>query len=306
MSGHHHDEGDINDLGLQADLSMWQKKPLERRRILQLGVVGIGALLTSCSSATGSGGTGVGACVAEIPEETAGPYPADGSSGGPGDGDPVGTPPGPPTGANSGGSPLSAMQTDDGEAVNVLTRSGIVRSDIRTSLETSNTAAGVPTTINLQLVNSSSACAPLAGYAIYLWHCTREGEYSLYSEAVLEEDYLRGVQETDEDGMITFTTIFPACYTGRWPHVHFEIYPALDQATSAENKLHTSQLALPQTVCEAVYNNAEGYSGSVANLAQLSLDTDNVFSDGYASQMAAVTGSISKGYTVTLQVGLGI
>lgn len=297
MSGHHHDEGDINDLGLQADLSMWQKRPFERRRILQLGVVGIGAQLTGCSSAAGSGDAGGGVCVGEIPEETAGPYPANGSVGGPGDGDPVGTPPGPPP---------SAMQSGSNEAVNVLTRSGIVRSDIRTSLEMGNPVAGVPTTINLQLVNSSSACAPLAGYAIYLWHCTREGEYSLYSEAVLEEDYLRGVQETDEDGMVTFTTIFPACYTGRWPHVHFEIYPALAEATSAENKLHTSQLALPQTVCEAVYNSAEGYSGSVANLAQLSLDTDNVFSDGYASQMAAVTGSISKGYAITLQVGLGV
>ena len=85
------------------------------------------------------------------------------------------------------------MQTGDGEAVNVLTRSGVVRSDIRTSLETGNTAEGVPATFQLQLVNSNSACAPISGYAIYLWHCTREGEYSLYSDAVLEEDYLRGV-----------------------------------------------------------------------------------------------------------------
>lgn len=301
----HHGETDINDLGLQADLSMWQRRPLERRRILQMGLVGIGVLLSSCSSASGS--TGGGACVSEIPEETAGPYPANGSSGGPGDGDPVGTPPGPPSSnTSSNASPPSAMQSGDGDAVNVLTRSGIVRSDVRTSLETGNTAPGVPTTIQLQLVNASGACAPLAGYALYLWHCTRAGEYSLYSETVLEEDYLRGVQETDEDGMVTFQTIFPACYTGRWPHVHFELYPSLDQATSAANKLHTSQLALPQTVCEAVYNNAEGYSSSVANLAELSLDTDNVFSDGYALQMAAVTGSISKGYTVTLQVGLSV
>lgn len=86
----HHDENDINDLGLQADLSMWQKKPFERRR-LQLGAAGIGALLTSCSNASGSGYSGV-ACVAEIPEETTGPYPANGSVGGPGDGGPGGPP----------------------------------------------------------------------------------------------------------------------------------------------------------------------------------------------------------------------
>ena len=209
MSGHHDDGSDtngsdINDLGLQADLSMWGRRPLERRRILQMGMAGIGVLLTSCGTASGSssGGTAT-ACLAEIPEETAGPYPADGSVGGPGDGDPTGTPPGPangtpPSGPPPGESPVSAMQSDD--AVNVLIRSGIVRPDLRTSLETGNTAPGVPATINLQLVNSAGACEPLAGYAIYLWHCTREGEYSLYSENVLAEDFLRGVQATDGRG----------------------------------------------------------------------------------------------------------
>lgn len=303
ISGHHDDGTDVNDLGLQADLSIWGRKPLERRRILQMGLAGIGVLLTSCGTASGanSGGTGA-ACLAEIPEETAGPYPADGSVGGPGDGDPTGTPPDglPP----SGESPVSAMQS--GDAVNVLTRSGIVRKDVRTSLGTGNTALGVPATINLQLVNSAGACEPLAGYAVYLWHCTREGEYSLYSENVLEEDFLRGVQATNADGMVSFTTVFPACYAGRWPHVHFELYPSLELATSAANKLHTSQLALPRAVCEAVYTNAEGYSASVANLAQLTLETDNVFSDGYASQLAAVTGGVANGYTVTLQIGLDV
>ena len=297
---HHHDEPDINDLGLQADLSMWQKKPVERRRILQLGLAGIGTLLASRVAAQ--------TCVGAIPEETAGPYPADGSAGmGRPDGDPTGTPPGGGPGARppAGGTAPSAVQSS-GEAVNVLTRSGIVRSDIRTSLETGNTAEGVPATLTLQLVNTNSACAPLAGYALYLWHCNRAGEYSLYSEDVLEEDYLRGVQETDEDGMVTFTSIFPACYSGRWPHVHFEVYESAEQATSADNKLHTSQLALPQSVCEAVYTTAEGYENSVANLAALSLETDNVFSDGYDLQLAAVTGSVAKGYTITLQVGVNV
>ena len=313
---HQHDENDVNDLCLQADLSMWQKKPLERRRILQMGVVGIGALLASCSGAANgassggasSGGVDGAACVTQIPEETAGPFPADGSSGfGRPDGDPTGTPPGGGPGARpappSGAVPLSAAQFG---SVNVLTRSGIVRSDLKTSLATGNTAVGVPTTLTLQLVNSAAACAPLAGYAIYVWHCNRAGEYSLYSTDVLAEDYLRGVQATDADGMVAFETIFPACYAGRWPHIHFEIYPSLDAATSADNKLHTSQLAVPQAICEAVYNNVAGYEQSVTNLSQISLERDNVFSDGYASQLAAVTGSISKGYAMTLQVGVDV
>ena len=92
-----------------------------------------------------------------------------------------------------------------------------------------------------------------SGAAIYLWHCDRDGNYSLYSEAAADENYLRGVQEAADDGSLEFTTIFPACYAGRWPHMHFEVYESLDAATSASNKLRTSQLALPQDVCETVY-----------------------------------------------------
>jgi hypothetical protein len=48
----------------------------------------------------------------------------------------------------------------------------------------------------------------------------------------------------------------------------------------------------------------DGYSSSVSNLAQITLATDNVFSDGYDQQMAAVTGSVTAGYTATLTVGV--
>ena len=90
---------------------------------------------------------------------------------------------------------------------------------------------------------------------------------------------------------------------GRWPHIHFEVYPSLDEATSAGSKLKTSQLALPQEACEPVYATA-GYEQSVPNLAQTSLDSDMVFSDGYASQLATATGSVESGMTVKLNVGV--
>jgi hypothetical protein len=157
-------------LGLPADLRMWSRAPVHRRRLLKLGVLSVGAFLTGCSSSDGTGNGGDG-CASEIPEETAGPYPADGSQ----------------------------------QEPNVLERTGIVRSDIGTSLESGNTAEGVPITIELQLVDTSADCAPLVGYAVYLWHCNRAGEYSLYSTAVTAEDYLRGVQETDSEGKVGFT-----------------------------------------------------------------------------------------------------
>ena len=119
---------------------------------------------------------------------------------------------------------------------------------------------------------------------------------------IADENYLRGVQETDADGQVEFTTIFPAAYSGRWPHMHFEVYQSLADATSYTNKLRTSQLAIPEDTCNEVYDNVEGYEQSVTNLAQTSLDTDGVFSDGYSLQLAKVTGSVDEGYTLTLKV----
>lgn len=202
----------------------------------------------------------------EIPNETAGPYPGDGSNG-----------------------------------PNVLTQSGIVRSDIRSSFGTATgTAEGVPLTLELTLADNGS---PLAGAAVYLWHCDREGRYSLYSEGVTSENYLRGVQEADKNGKVTFTSIFPACYTGRWPHIHFEVYDSLDSATTPGTPTKTTQLAFPEDVCDKVYAE-DGYSQSVRNLSELSLETDNIFSDGHDLQLATVTGSVSRGYKAVLPVPL--
>ena len=130
---------------------------------------------------------------------------------------------------------------------------------------------------------------------------TGTGEYSLYSEDVASENYLRGVQEAGADGSLEFTSIFPAAYDGRWPHIHFEVYQSLDDATSATNKLRTSQLALPEDACNEVYA-TEGYEASVGNLASTSLSRDMVFSDGYSLQMATVTGSVDEGYVASLNI----
>ena len=107
------------------------------------------------------------------------------------------------------------------------------------------------------------------------------GRYSLYDGDIASENYLRGVQESDADGKLSFQTIFPAAYSGRWPHIHFEVYEDLDAATAASSKLRTSQIALPEDVCDRVFA-TPGYEQSVQNLAGTSLESDMVFSDGYA------------------------
>jgi protocatechuate 3,4-dioxygenase beta subunit len=139
---------------------------------------------------------------------------------------------------------------------------------------------------------------------VYLWHCDRDGNYSLYSQAAAGENYLRGAQEVDGNGTATFTSIFPACYSGRWPHIHFEVYASLADATSSGPIVKTSQIALPKEACEAVYATA-GYSQSVQNMAQVSLAGDNVFGDdGGTHQLATMSGDATKGYVAALTIGV--
>jgi protocatechuate 3,4-dioxygenase beta subunit len=274
----HEEEVHDHDRGLSFDLSTL----MSRRRALQLLAVGGLTTLVGCgTSSSGSSGTtastaattgaatAASATASVIPEETGGPYPADGSNG-----------------------------------VNVLTQSGIVRNDITTSFgSASATAEGVPLAIELTILDVSAGGTPLEGAAVYVWHCDRDGNYSLYSPAVTGENYLRGVQASDASGKLSFASIFPGAYSGRWPHIHFEVYPSLAEATAAGSKMITSQIALPEDACNLVYATS-GYEQSVQNLAQTSLETDNVFSDGFSTQLATATGSPGQGMAITLNVGV--
>lgn len=127
----------------------------------------------------------------------------------------------------------------------------------------------------------------------------------MYSSAISGENYLRGVQAADADGMVTFTTIFPGCYDGRMLQLHFEVDPTLAKAGSTSNRIKTSQFGFPVATCNEVYT-ATGYSASLRNFARISFATDNVFSDGTALQMPAMTGDIVNGYVATLTVGVSL
>jgi len=161
--------------------------------------------------------------------------------------------------------------------------------------------------LTLTVVNVNAACAPLAGYAVYLWHCDRSGNYSLYGGAA-GESYLRGVQVTDATGQVTFTTIFPACYDGRWPHMHFEIFSSLANATSGRYAVLTSQLAMPAAISTAVFADTTTYPSSATRFARVSLSSDGIFGDNTAAQVAQQTpsfvGSPSAGYTATALIGI--
>ncbi|MHA7288938.1 intradiol ring-cleavage dioxygenase [Arthrobacter sp. MDT3-24] len=207
-------------------------------------------------------------CGVEIPQETAGPYPGDGSNG-----------------------------------PNVLAASGVVRQDITSSFGTGSASAeGVPLTFTLTLLDNANGCVPLAGAAVYAWHCDRDGRYSMYDSGLANENYLRGVQEADVNGQVTFTSIFPGAYSGRWPHIHFEVFESMSNATAAGQVLAVSQIALTKAACDDVYA-TPGYEASIANMKRTTLQSDNVFrNDGGIYQLATMTGSASAGYTAGLNV----
>ena len=274
MSDHQHDHDDHKH-GLEFDLEALTRQRMRRRNVLGLFGIGAAALVVSQPSLALAADA---LCIAD-PEETNGPYPGDGSNNAP------------------------------GNTSNILTDSGVVRSDIRSSFGTStNTATGVPLTLRIKIGDANNSCAALPGYAIYIWHCTQDGLYSLYT--VAEENYLRGVQIADADGYVTFTTIFPGCYRGRWPHIHFEVYPSLDVAIDHRNAVLTSQFALPTDACREVYDNVAGYEASISSFAEITIPSDNVFRDNSDAEVAmmtpVLTGNPTDGYTAEVTVGIAV
>ncbi len=280
-------DDEVVDQGVAFDLQTL----VSRRGILSIVGIGVGAATLAACSAVGAASTPTATTTptttpsatptptptataepitlpaGEIPDETAGPYPGDGSNG-----------------------------------PDVLAQSGIVRSDIRTSLGGTTPVDGVPLTFTLRLTDMQNGDAPFAGAAVYAWHCDALGRYSMYSDGVTEETFLRGVQVADANGQVTFTSVVPGCYSGRWPHIHFEVYPTVDAISDSTNAIATSQLAVPENILGGIYA-LPAYEGSARNLAQISLTSDNVFGeDGGALQIATVTGTQDAGYAASLVV----
>jgi protocatechuate 3,4-dioxygenase beta subunit len=254
------------------------------RRLLTFGGLGAaGALLTGCDGwpfsgeANAQGQAADGSTCIKLPQETNGPFPADGTN------------------------------SRAGATVNVLDKTGIVRPDMRSSFgDYSDVAEGLSLTLEIGLVNVSNACAPLAGHLIYFWQCDAAGQYSLYERT--ESNCLRGAAITDAQSVARMTTIFPGCYSGRWPHIHFEVFASAEKAASGNESLLISQFAFAKADCEAVYAANSAYAASPAALAELSLESDGIFRDNTPEQLAAqtlkLTGSSDKGYAATAKIGI--
>lgn len=230
----------------------------------------LGALVAAAPATAGA--------LTALPWETAGPFPGDGSN------------------------------RANGQVVNVLTQEGVIRNDLRTSFAgVQGTAVGLELTMEIKLVDAMTGL-PLIDHALYLWHCDAAGDYSIYN--LEDRNYLRGVGISDEMGIVRFTSIFPGCYRGRWPHFHFEVFEDAQSAVSGKASILTAQIALPALESGDVYDSDSRYAASVRPFSRLSLESDSVFRDNGAAaleqQTMALKGSVSDGFegTVTVPIAL--
>jgi protocatechuate 3,4-dioxygenase beta subunit len=171
----------------------------------------------------------------------------------------------------------------------------LVQTDIR------GDRTGVAFNIKIYIKNRTNSCAALAGVIVDIWHCDKDGNYSEYGGTSMQSTnytsyhFLRGRQTTNSDGIVSFTSIFPGWYSGRATHIHVHIYNA------SGTSLLVTQIAFPEGSSSAVaLVNASSANGYTKGLTGYTYNaSDNVFSDGYSTELADVSGSVSGGYTLT-------
>lgn len=152
---------------------------------------------------------------------------------------------------------------------------------------------GIPLVINYKVEDTNNGCKPLAGVYVDIWHCDSQGNYSEYAGQqdgdFTQQNFLRGRQKTDANGIATFVSIYPGWYPGRAPHIHVEV------KTENGKSLLITQTAFPENISNMVYATS-GYNGNF----DTSNTDDNIFNDGGLNRNIAdtVTGNAMDGYTL--------
>jgi protocatechuate 3,4-dioxygenase beta subunit len=173
------------------------------------------------------------------------------------------------------------------------------RSDLRVDPRTGAVKPGALLRLAFRVSRvGASACSPLAGAQVHVWHCDAAGDYSSARDrraAKAGEAFLRGFQTTDAAGAARFLTVYPGWYPGRAVHVHFKI-----RAPEVPGSEFTSQLYFDETLSERVYAVAPYAS---RGRPKLSNGDDFLFRDG-GRQLLLDVKQESAGYVAVFDVGL--
>jgi protocatechuate 3,4-dioxygenase beta subunit len=163
----------------------------------------------------------------------------------------------------------------------------LFRSDIREG------KSGTLLALTIRVVNAVSGCAAVPNANVEIWHVDAAGDYSQYGTQTTQT-FLRGIQATNDNGEVTFTTIYPGWYQGRATHIHVEV-------TMGGRSVKVTQIAFPETINNTVHTSgvyASRGSNPMSNLV------DGIFSDSLSSEIVTPTGSVNGGYAATFQVAI--
>ncbi len=171
------------------------------------------------------------------------------------------------------------------------------RRDLTGGTHRAGVVQGIPLHLTLRVLTlRGSACAPLAGAQVDLWHADAAGLYS--DEAVLHtrgERFLRGYQTSDASGAVAFTTIYPGWYPERAPHVHVKVRSFSPQGNIVQT--FTSQLYFDDAVSNAVF--AHGLYA-----ARGTLDTSNGRDQLFDRRMVVPLRQTGRAYAGTFTIAI--
>jgi len=165
----------------------------------------------------------------------------------------------------------------------------LFRSDIREG------KSGTQLTLTIKVVNSNSGCAPVPNANVEIWHVDAAGNYSQYGTEQAQT-FLRGIQTTNSNGEVTFTTIYPGWYQGRATHIHVEV-------TMSGRSVKVTQIAFPESITNAVYGTG-AYASRGSN--PMSNTSDGIFADSLSAELTTLTGNVANGFATTFQVGVSL
>ena len=170
----------------------------------------------------------------------------------------------------------------------------IKRSDIRDG------QAGVPLQLTINVFNADDSCDAYSGAIVDIWQCNAQGSYSDISNSgngnTAGETWLRGLQETDSNGQVKFTTIYPGWYQGRTIHIHMKVR-TFSGSTRTYN--FNTQLFFSESITNQVLNNVAAYSRSQTRGTTNS--NDGIFD---SDMIVPLTGNYSDGYSGSIDIGL--
>ncbi|RSL95644.1 hypothetical protein CDV31_013813 [Fusarium ambrosium] len=198
----------------------------------------------------------------------------------------------------------------------------MVRHDLRESQK------GIDFYLDIGVIDIET-CEPLQGTALTIWNCNATGSYSSFTgidpdtSELLDgwtkrqdgttdnETFLRGIQVTDENGMIEFLTKFPGYYITRTTHIHVTAQTNVSTGTSysSSSVQHVGQLFFEETLLNRVYQHSP-YNEHLATLNRTTNSEDSLYSsassDGYSAviSVSQITKDIEDGLVGYITIGV--